>query len=310
MCKNGFRQIYFSKKNLFRVIFIAGFLSFIFAQPTKKEYEYYYLKHQFTPKKLAIIEKAYPDLIFKKDFNTELHQWEIKLTMPDGRQETFYWCNGSMLPKEELNNADKYWTLLYQYNRDLMDPAEMTKEQRDFLKEYSSDENRKEGTGTPMFFYDFVYNAYSRSIIEKEIIITTFFGKRTKIHKRIELPLKQVEDRINLLAVKDEAVRDFIENIKSADAYYWRQIAGTNRKSFHSLGIAIDILPEKYKGEMFWSWTKDKDPEGWMLTPLSQRWMPPKRVIDIFEEEGFIWGGKWGIWDNMHFEYHPELLVK
>ena len=35
--------------------------------------------------------------------------------------------------------------------------------------------------------------------------------------------------------------------------------------------------------------------------------MPPKEVIDIFLEEGFIWGGNWAIWDNMHFEYHPEL---
>ncbi|MDR3191497.1 MAG: M15 family metallopeptidase, partial [Treponema sp.] len=26
-----------------------------------------------------------------------------------------------------------------------------------------------------------------------------------------------------------------------------------------------------------------------------------------FENEGFIWGGKWGLYDNMHFEYRPEL---
>ncbi|MBQ9624309.1 MAG: M15 family metallopeptidase, partial [Treponema sp.] len=25
-------------------------------------------------------------------------------------------------------------------------------------------------------------------------------------------------------------------------------------------------------------------------------------------EEGFIWGGYWVIFDNMHFEYHPELI--
>lgn len=29
-----------------------------------------------------------------------------------------------------------------------------------------------------------------------------------------------------------------------------------------------------------------------------------------FESEGFIWGGYWAIWDNMHFEYHPELIAK
>ena len=36
--------------------------------------------------------------------------------------------------------------------------------------------------------------------------------------------------------------------------------------------------------------------------------MPPEEVISIFESEGFIWGGKWDIWDNIHFEYHPEIL--
>ncbi|HQN03589.1 MAG TPA: M15 family metallopeptidase, partial [Rectinema sp.] len=52
-----------------------------------------------------------------------------------------------------------------------------------------------------------------------------------------------------------------------------------------------------------------KGNEDWMLIPLSERWMPPKRVIDIFEKEGFIWGGKWTVWDNMHFEYRPELIL-
>ena len=30
-------------------------------------------------------------------------------------------------------------------------------------------------------------------------------------------------------------------------------------------------------------------------------------MIQIFEAEGFIWGGKWDFYDNMHFEYRPEL---
>ena len=46
-----------------------------------------------------------------------------------------------------------------------------------------------------------------------------------------------------------------------------------------------------------------------MLIPLKSRWMPPAAVIKAFEDEGFIWGGRWAIWDNMHFEYHPELLI-
>jgi len=46
-----------------------------------------------------------------------------------------------------------------------------------------------------------------------------------------------------------------------------------------------------------------------MLIPLDRRWIPPAPVIAAFEEEGFIWGGKWLLWDNMHFEYRPELMT-
>ena len=29
-----------------------------------------------------------------------------------------------------------------------------------------------------------------------------------------------------------------------------------------------------------------------------------------FENEGFIWGGKWHEYDLMHFEYRPEIICK
>jgi hypothetical protein len=30
----------------------------------------------------------------------------------------------------------------------------------------------------------------------------------------------------------------------------------------------------------------------------------------VFEQHGFIWGGRWAHYDTMHFEYRPELLGK
>lgn len=268
-------------------------------------------KNPLTPKKITILKKAYPDLIFNLAYNETYDDWELKVTDPERKvSEIFYWNDGSMIPESELVNKDKYWTILYAYNKELKDPIDMTKEEKENLIHYSSAENRKNGSGTPMFFFDFIYDSYSQKSVENHIIQTTFLGKKTRIHKRIIPKIQTVEKRIYETAKEDVEVQQFLANIQSADAYFWRRIAGTNRKSFHSLGIAIDILPNRYKGEMFWSWTKDKDPDGWMLTPLSRRWMPPKKVIQIFEEEGFVWGGKWAIWDNMHFEYHPELLMQ
>jgi D-alanyl-D-alanine carboxypeptidase len=29
----------------------------------------------------------------------------------------------------------------------------------------------------------------------------------------------------------------------------------------------------------------------------------------LFEQHGFIWGGKWYHYDTMHFEYRPEIIA-
>jgi hypothetical protein len=36
----------------------------------------------------------------------------------------------------------------------------------------------------------------------------------------------------------------------------------------------------------------------------------PWEIVAAFEEQGFIWGGKWYHYDTIHFEYRPELLAK
>lgn len=267
------------------------------------------------PAGLEIFKKAYPDITFTTEYVSSLKDWKITLTIPQGtgsRTEVLYWSNGSLLPYEELKNKDKYWTLLYAYNskEDLADPADFTPEQIAAMKNFGSDENRKNGAGTPMFFFDAIYDSKTQVSLERHIISTKFLGKPIRIHERLKSPLAKVEARINKLAETDKEVKTFLDGLSKNEAYYWRLIAGTNRKSFHSLGIAIDVQPKYYGGkDVYWSWAKDRDPENWMLTPLSKRWMPPKSVIKIFEDEGFIWGGKWVIWDNMHFEYHPELIL-
>ena len=157
-------------------------------------------------------------------------------------------------------------------------------------------------------------------------------GKPTKVHERVFQALKRVEAEICLEAGINEddlstaekiaridtdaekltdlqkEIRLFIKNLRSSDAYSWREIAGTNRKSFHSYGIAVDLLPRRLNGRsIFWAWEKERSGDRWMMVPPETRWAPPAAVIRIFEKNGFIWGGYWIIFDNMHFEYHPEL---
>lgn len=262
------------------------------------------------PELLSVFRESYPDLVFYSTYDEEYKDWKIIVSIGE-RNVPFYWNNGSFIPPEEMENKGKYWTLLYGYNykKPLEDPANFTPEQIAAMKKFGSDENRKNDAGTPMFFFDAIYDSNTRGALEKHIKTVKFLGFSVNVHERLKEPLAAVQKRIYEAAETDKEVKDYLNNINRNEGYYWRLIANTNRKSFHSLGIALDIQPKSYKRkEVYWSWAKDKNPDGWMLTPLRDRWMPPQAVIDIFEEEGFIWGGKWGIWDNMHFEYHPELI--
>jgi len=82
---------------------------------------------------------------------------------------------------------------------------------------------------------------------------------------------------------------------KTAGTFNYRVIAGTDKLSMHSYGIAIDINT-KYSD--YWQWNKD----------LKYVNKIPFEIVEIFERHGFIWGGKWYHYDTMHFEYRPELL--
>ncbi|QQO07793.1 M15 family metallopeptidase [Breznakiella homolactica] len=264
------------------------------------------------PPELAIFRKAYPDVIFESAWNDGIGDWRIRITVPGqpARTTELCWAGGRFLPAAQLANRDSYWGLLYPYAEKLPDPADFTPEEIARIRGFSSDENRRTGAGSPPFFFDALYDSASQDSLEKHIITVTFLGKRVRVHQRLEAPLKRADERITALARTDSGVQTFINELTQIDGYFWREIRDTSRRSFHSLGLAIDILPAGYGNKIiYWSWQKDRDPENWMLTPLSQRWMPPDPVIAIFEDEGFIWGGKWSIWDNMHFEYHPELII-
>jgi uncharacterized protein YlzI (FlbEa/FlbD family) len=101
----------------------------------------------------------------------------------------------------------------------------------------------------------------------------------------------------------EKVVRDLKKLPKSYQKYLWpiggtftwRKIAGTNRLSVHSFGAAIDI---NVKYSDYWRWSKNKTFHNKI----------PKKIVEIFEKHGFIWGGKWYHYDTMHFEYRPEIL--
>ena len=83
--------------------------------------------------------------------------------------------------------------------------------------------------------------------------------------------------------------------VRPSGTYRWRRIHGTRRLSPHAFGIAIDVAVSRSD---YWRWRG----EGRYRTRI------PWEVVRIFEDHGFIWGGRWWRYDTMHFEYRPELL--
>lgn len=87
--------------------------------------------------------------------------------------------------------------------------------------------------------------------------------------------------------------------LKMDGGFAWRRIAGENRLSPHAFGIAFDISPGI---ATYWRWSK--------LSPHPLQKSYPASIVAAFENEGFIWGGKWHEYDLMHFEYRPEVICK
>lgn len=280
------------KITTFIFLFITG-LTFLFANPEELKY----------------FIKAYPDFTFETTYISAINDYII-LVKNEKSSASFFWANGKMLPAEQLSKKDNYNPILYRYSKKIPDPQFFTLEEINLIVEYTSRNNRQNSGGIPPFFYDFIYDCATMRSAESHITSTTFLGKRINLHRKIKEPLKRVEEKINKMAETDDEVREFIDNLARTDCYNWREISDSGKKSLHSIGIAVDILPKGWgKKNLYWSWRRDIDNEKWMLLPLDRRWFPPQKVIEAFESEGFVYGGKWINWDNMHFEYTPEIIL-
>lgn len=112
------------------------------------------------------------------------------------------------------------------------------------------------------------------------------------VHIQLESALAEIE-----ALGPDYAV--YFEN--SGGSFNWRFIAGTNRLSVHSFGIAVDLNTELGG---YWRWSGAAQGQA---TEYTNR--IPEQIVQAFERYGFIWGGKWHHFDGMHFEYRPEMIL-
>lgn len=139
---------------------------------------------------------------------------------------------------------------------------------------------------------------------------TTFLDHRMFVNERLIGPLAAVERDIVNAATRDAAVAAWIDELDVTYSFINREIAGSATRSRHAWGLAIDLVPRSYDGRhVYWRWSRALEGGDWDRIPMERRWSPPRRVVAIFERHGFVWGGKWPLFDAIHFEYRPEILL-
>lgn len=112
------------------------------------------------------------------------------------------------------------------------------------------------------------------------------------------LAFKKATDLASALAIKEPSIKAYM--YPSSGTYNYRVISETNVLSMHAYGIALDM---RFNDQDYWQWAN--------LTKAEARIVQyPKSLVKIYEDQGFIWGGKWNHFDTVHYEYRPEIILK
>jgi len=201
-----------------------------------------------------------------------------RLRYDDGEHKTYY---------QKLENADIEDMFSQSYSKGLI-PKEIAK-------------NNDPGRIRNEAFFKKIYGE-SKTKVEEHLVEISWCPKLvnrklkvTKINGVAE-KLKAISDELDT----HPELKKYLEN--AGGTFNRRLINGTNRLSLHSFGMTIDI---HVKYSNYWQWDCKSTKEDISLKYKNQI---PQLIVDIFEKNGFIWGGKWYHYDTMHFEYRPELL--
>jgi peptidoglycan LD-endopeptidase CwlK len=229
------------------------------------------------PSGLRALLAAYPGEVCGAGRNTLRWCDGTVLTFDDGRKKTF---------DTLLKSADLEDQLHLSYPAG---PAFPTPPPRDF------DPGRFRNEA----FFRKMYGA-DRAAVEKNLVPVAWpFGQPTTLLvTRINRVNEKLAAVIRDLQRLPPALRTYLE--QPAGGYCWRPIAGTDRLSPHSFGIAVDLGGPHVA---YWRWDAKKNGGH-----FAWRNQIPWPIVAAFERHGFIWGGKWNHYDTMHFEYRPELF--
>jgi hypothetical protein len=232
----------------------------------------------------------------------------------------WYYAQGRFLPQEDAGRPEDFRPqFLYRYSPEppggpdepspWQDTANRVISRRELLRSYGLYPPAGKPGALRSPFFEALWQARTNEEAFSRQKRIQFLDRPLQIHQDIAAPLGRVEGRIQESAKQDPEIRGWLGSLASVTGWNWRNVAGSENRSFHSYGAAVDLLMKAQAGmETYWRWTAAKGID-WRSVPAEKRQNPPAAVIRAFEEQGFIWGGRWSRYDTMHFEYHPELLI-
>lgn len=251
---------------------------------------------------LDALLQVYPDKVSALEIRDG--EWSVLI---DGN--THYWADGRMLSTTSIENAGNYSNYSFRPNPPTLPPLrEMNDEDVERLEARINQRESRQDARSPEFLNS-LWGMDDFMTAENTVIHLVFLGQRIRIHPDIKAPLEKIEKEIRAAAETDSSIALWLSELGGAGGYAWREIAGSANRSLHSYGIALDLIPADYNGKQaYWRWAADFYDEWWAI-PYEDRYSVPEPVVQAFEKNGFIWGGKWFLFDQIHFEYRPELLL-
>ncbi|WP_297423903.1 M15 family metallopeptidase [Clostridium sp.] len=224
---------------------------------------------------------AYPEFIQGVEKKSDD---EVYLIMKSGKK-IIYDDKKQKSHEEKLSNPDLQDMLEQEY------PMQMTTE--------IMEKNFDPGRARHYELFNEVYGN-SKGAIEKNLKSLKFgytnyqFNSKNNANSSLEAVLKEL--------IPLAKTRGDIGSIlyPASGTYNYRVISGTGRLSPHSYGIAIDLKSDKRD---YWKWSSEKQGKQRLGDY-------PKELVEAFEKNNFVWGGKWNHFDILHFEYRPEIILK
>lgn len=226
----------------------------------------------------ARLQSAYPALISGVEGNEVVFRDGSRLPLADGKDKSF----DAWLAGPDIRDMFRF---SYQRGAPAVPPA------RDF----------DPGRARNAAFFTKIYGDCRKQGFASSL--TTITWLPSKSGQQIQISrLNGVAEHLRAISLELDALpaKFNIFLVPPGGGYVCRSIAGTDRRSGHGYGIAVDIATKR---SHYWRWAS-----GGPVSSGAYRNDIPLEIVDIFEKHGFIWGGRWYHYDTMHFEYRPELL--